>query len=154
MEIFIRGKMLKYSLCSFLIFSLIASKESQDKNKDIFDQSTGIKYTMLKKGSGRSEFPKKRDLVSVKYSGWLDAGNGKPGKKFDSSGSLFKFNIGMGHVIQGFDWVVQKMQVGDKVRACIPYKQAYGARGAGAIPPNANLIFDIELCELMPNLYL
>lgn len=154
MEIFIRGKMLKYSICAILLFSSIVPNETPINKEEFFDQGTGIKYKILKKGPGRSEMPKKRDLVSVKYSGWLDAGNGKRGKKFDSSGSLFKFNVEMGHVIPGFDWVVQRMKVGDKVQVWIPYKQAYGAKGAGAIPPNSNLIFEIELVELKPNLYL
>ena len=78
--------------------------------------------------------------------------NGKKGKKFDSSvdrGTPFSFPLGAGRVIKGWDEGVSGMKVGGKRRLLIPAKLGYGARGAGAtIPPNANLIFDVELLKV------
>ena len=86
--------------------------------------------------------------VSVHYTGQLDEA-GQPGKKFDSSvdrGTPFSFALGSGMVIKGWDQGVAGMKVGGKRRLFIPAELGYGARGAGAaIPPNAALIFDVEL---------
>ena len=86
--------------------------------------------------------------VSVHYTGWLLLG-GEKGKKFDSSkdrGDPFGFPLGGGHVIKGWDEGVQGMKVGGKRTLTIPPELGYGARGAGgAIPPNATLIFEVEL---------
>lgn len=82
--------------------------------------------------------------VVVHYSGWLTNG-----KKFDSSldrGTPFEFNLGAGQVIRGWDQGVAGMKVGGKRKLTIPPTLGYGARGAGAaIPPNATLVFDVEL---------
>jgi FKBP-type peptidyl-prolyl cis-trans isomerase len=92
--------------------------------------------------------------VFVHYSGWLytsKAGDGK-GKKFDSSvdrGSPFNFPLGAGRVIAGWDQGVAGMKVGGKRTLVIPPQLGYGPRGAGGvIPPNATLIFDVELLEV------
>jgi len=89
--------------------------------------------------------------VSVHYTGWLFYG-GERGKKFDSSkdrGDPFVFPLGAGHVIKGWDEGVQGMKVGGSRTLTIPPELGYGARGAGgAIPPNATLIFEVELLEL------
>ncbi|MCC6212286.1 MAG: FKBP-type peptidyl-prolyl cis-trans isomerase [Burkholderiales bacterium] len=86
--------------------------------------------------------------VSVHYTGWLFA-NGAKGKKFDSSkdrGDPFDFPLGAGHVIKGWDEGVQGMKVGGSRKLTIPPNLGYGARGAGGvIPPNATLLFEVEL---------
>ena len=79
--------------------------------------------------------------------------SGEPGKKFDSSidrGQPFSFPIGMGYVIEGWDEGVITMKIGEKRRLYIPSQLGYGSRGAGRdIPPHANLIFDVELLQII-----
>ncbi len=87
--------------------------------------------------------------VTVHYTGWLRNEDGSVGAKFDSSkdrNDPFQFSLGAGQVIRGWDEGVQGMKVGGARRLTIPAALGYGARGAGgAIPPNATLIFDVEL---------
>jgi len=89
--------------------------------------------------------------VSVHYTGWLYYG-GERGKKFDSSkdrGDPFGFPLGAGQVIKGWDEGVQGMKVGGTRVLTIPPSLGYGSRGAGgAIPPNATLIFEVELLSV------
>jgi peptidylprolyl isomerase len=111
--------------------------------------ASGLKYQVITSGAGSK--PKKGQTVTVHYTGWLDD-NGKPGKKFDSSvdrGQKFRFTIGVGQVIKGWDEGVLDMQIGEKRRLIIPASLGYGACGiGGVIPPNATLIFDVELFEV------
>ena len=111
----------------------------------------GLKYEILTESSNET-VAKTGQQVTVHYTGWLDDGKGKEGKKFDSSvdrGDKFSFGLGMGWVIQGWDKGVVGMHVGEKRRLYIPSAMGYGARGAGAsIPPNADLIFNVELFEV------
>jgi peptidylprolyl isomerase len=106
----------------------------------------GLKITDTKVGTGAE--PQKGQTVVVDYTGWLYV-NGAKGAKFDSSldrGYPFMFKLGLGEVIQGWDDGVATMKVGGKRTLVIPPNLGYGSRGAGGvIPPNATLIFDVEL---------
>jgi FKBP-type peptidyl-prolyl cis-trans isomerase FkpA len=110
------------------------------------DQETttpsGLKYTDLAVGQGEEARPGK--TVEVHYTGWLTNGT-----KFDSSldrNRPFSFHLGAGQVIRGWDEGVAGMKVGGKRRLTIPPDLGYGARGAGGvIPPNATLVFEVEL---------
>ena len=108
--------------------------------------ASGLKITDTVVGTGAS--PKSGQTCVMHYTGWLYE-NGAKGKKFDSSvdrGQPFEFKIGIGQVIKGWDEGVASMKVGGKRTLIIPAELGYGARGAGGvIPPNATLIFDVEL---------
>ena len=108
---------------------------------------SGLQITDTEVGSGPS--PKPGQICVMHYTGWLYQ-NGAKGKKFDSSvdrGQPFEFAIGKRQVIGGWDEGVASMKVGGKRTLVIPPDLGYGARGAGGgiIPPNATLIFDVEL---------
>lgn len=108
--------------------------------------ATGLKVVDLKVGTGDS--PKSGQGVSVHYTGWLEDGT-----KFDSSvdrGEPFVFVIGTGRVIKGWDEGVMTMKVGGKRKLTIPPGLAYGKEGVGPIPPDATLIFEVELLEILP----
>jgi len=107
--------------------------------------ASGLQYVDLTVGEGPS--PKARQTAVVHYTGWLTNG-----KKFDSSVDRrqpFSFAIGCGQVIAGWDEGVASMKVGGKRKLTIPPQLGYGARGAGGvIPPNATLIFEVELLQV------
>ena len=107
--------------------------------------ASGLKYVDVVVGKGAS--PTAGKMVKVHYTGTLENG-----KKFDSSvdrNEPFSFTIGLGQVIQGWDEGVMTMKVGGKRKLIIPSKLGYGARGAGGvIPPNATLLFDVELLDV------
>jgi peptidylprolyl isomerase len=110
---------------------------------------SGLKITDSKVGTGAA--PKAGQICVMHYTGWLYEGGAK-GKKFDSSvdrGQPFEFPLGQRRVIAGWDEGVATMKVGGKRTLVIPPELGYGARGAGGvIPPNATLIFDVELLEV------
>lgn len=118
-------------------------------NAAVTKTKSGLGIEDTKAGTGIEAVAGKTTIVH--YTGWLDE-NGKPGKKFDSSvdrGKPFSFALGGGMVIKGWDEGVAGMKVGGKRRLFIPANLGYGARGAGGdIPPNANLIFDVELLDV------
>jgi len=108
--------------------------------------ASGLKYVDTQVGTGAA--PQRGQRCLVHYTGWL-SDHGKKGKKFDSSvdrGEPLAIPIGVGRVIKGWDEGLMTMKVGGKRTLHIPAALGYGARGAGAdIPPNADLIFDVEL---------
>ena len=111
--------------------------------------ASGLKYEDTREGQGVS--PTKGQTCVMHYTGWLWV-NGAKGAKFDSSldrGKPFEFPIGMGRVIKGWDEGVLTMKIGGKRTLLIPPALGYGDRGAaGVIPPNATLLFEVELLKL------
>jgi FKBP-type peptidyl-prolyl cis-trans isomerase len=111
----------------------------------IVDTPSGLQYEEISEGAGAEA--KAGQKVSVHYTGTL-----VDGKKFDSSrdrGKPFQFTLGVGQVIKGWDEGVAGMKVGGQRRLTIPPELGYGSRGTGGvIPPNATLIFDVELVEI------
>ena len=128
---------------ALLIIGLLLVSGCANKNKGITD--TGMKYEIIKEGTGPS--PVRGDSVTVHYTGWLEDGT-----KFDSSVDRkqpFTFKLGVGQVIQGWDDGVATMKVGGITKFFIPPELGYGSRGAGGvIPPNAKLIFEVELLSI------
>ena len=108
--------------------------------------ASGLQFADTVVGTGAS--PTTGQTCVMHYTGWLYK-DGVKGSKFDSSvdrGQPFEFTIGVGQVIKGWDEGVATMKVGGKRTLIIPAALGYGARGAGGvIPPNATLIFDVEL---------
>lgn len=120
----------------------IMTTSGQPSNTQEVTTSSGLKYVDQVIGTGEVAVAGK--TANVHYTGWLENG-----KKFDSSvdrGQPFSFPLGAGRVIKGWDEGVQGMKVGGKRKLTIPSDLGYGSRGAGGvIPPNATLIFDVEL---------
>ena len=134
-----------------LSVSLLTGVRADDKAKDkkeskVVTTDSGLKYEDLKEGTG--DAAKKDDTVEVHYTGWL-----KDGTKFDSSKDRdepFKFKLGAGKVIKGWDEGVVGIKVGGKRKLIIPPELGYGKRGAGnVIPPNAELTFEVELLKIV-----
>ena len=121
--------------------NIMAASENGANAQEV-TTSSGLKYVDQVVGTGDPAVAGK--TASVHYTGWLENG-----KKFDSSvdrGQPFSFPLGAGRVIKGWDEGVQGMKVGGKRKLTIPSDLGYGSRGAGGvIPPNATLIFDVEL---------
>lgn len=135
---------MKYLFAVFFFIPFFGATVMADSS--LTSKDSGLKYQDVKSGSGEEAV--KGKTVSVHYTGWLDE-KGAHGKKFDSSvdrGEPFQFKLGAGQVIAGWDEGVAGMKIGGKRTLYIPAKLGYGARGAGGvIPPNADLIFDVEL---------
>jgi peptidylprolyl isomerase len=117
--------------------------------RKIMTTPSGLQITDIKVGTGAT--PKPGQICVMHYTGWLYE-NGQKGKKFDSSVDRkepFEFTIGQGQVIKGWDEGVATMKVGGQRTLIIPPELGYGARGAGGvIPPNATLMFDVELLDV------
>jgi peptidylprolyl isomerase len=130
---------------SVVTTGVIAMSEAADA-QPVTTTPSGLKNIDIKIGTGPS--PKPGQTCVMNYTGWLYE-NGKKGNKFDSSldrNQPFSFPIGQHQVIAGWDEGVATMKVGGKRTLIIPPELGYGARGArGVIPPNATLIFDVEL---------
>jgi peptidylprolyl isomerase len=133
------------ALASASALSMPTIALAQEAGQEVTTAS-GLKITDTVVGDGAT--PKTGQICVMHYTGWLYE-DGKKGTKFDSSvdrGQPFEFPIGTGRVIAGWDEGVATMKVGGKRTLVIPPDLGYGARGAGGvIPPNATLIFDVEL---------
>ncbi|MGB9080211.1 MAG: FKBP-type peptidyl-prolyl cis-trans isomerase [Desulfuromonadaceae bacterium] len=132
-------------LAALLAVPAFAAQEAKKGNGKTVTTASGLKYVDVVVGKGAS--PTAGKTVKVHYTGTLENG-----KKFDSSvdrNEPFSFTIGVGQVIPGWDEGVMTMKVGGKRKLIIPSKLGYGARGAGGtIPPNATLLFDVELLDV------
>jgi FKBP-type peptidyl-prolyl cis-trans isomerase len=139
------------STCALVALTLIlggegtmAATENNSSGQEV-TTSSGLQYVDRVLGTGEVAVAGK--TTTVHYTGWLENG-----KKFDSSvdrGQPFSFPLGGGRVIKGWDEGVQGMKVGGKRKLTIPSNLGYGSRGAGGvIPPNATLVFDVELLEV------
>ncbi len=121
------------------------AEETMVPDEEVMTTDSGLQYVVIAEGDGAAPQPGNR--VYVHYVGTLEDGT-----KFDSSrdrGKPFNFTIGQGQVIKGWDEGVALMKVGDRRKLIIPPDLGYGARGAGGvIPPNATLIFDVELLRI------
>ena len=146
MPAFRSGLIVASALALAIIGSIIMSDSSDAQSAKPVTTGSGLQYIDTKPGTGAT--PQRNQNVSVHYTGWLYE-NGQKGKKFDSSvdrGQPFQFPVGAGRVIAGWDEGVGSMKVGGKRKLTIPPSLGYGARGAGGvIPPNATLMFDVEL---------
>jgi FKBP-type peptidyl-prolyl cis-trans isomerase len=135
-------------LLALVCFVLAQADSSAQKDEPkIVKTDSGLQYQDLKVGTG--DAAKKGDTVEVHYTGWLKENN----KKFDSSVDRkepFEFKLGANMVIKGWDEGVQGIKVGGKRKLIIPPELAYGKRGAGngLIPPDAVLIFEVELLKI------
>lgn len=131
-----------------VVLQAAGEAKAQSSGKQMTTAS-GLKIEDTKTGTG--DTPKTGQTCVMHYTGWLYE-NGAKGEKFDSSvdrGDPFEFPIGTGRVIKGWDEGVASMKVGGKRTLIIPPELGYGARGAGGvIPPNATLIFEVELLGL------
>jgi peptidylprolyl isomerase len=133
-------------LLALVLFAAAATQVSAQTQGKTMTTASGLQITDTKVGTGAQ--PQTGQTCVMHYTGWL-YNNGTKGAKFDSSldrGEPFELAIGQGQVIKGWDEGVATMKVGGKRTLIIPPQLGYGARGAGGvIPPNATLIFDVEL---------
>jgi peptidylprolyl isomerase len=129
--------------------ALMSSTPAMSESVKAVTTPSGLQIVDTQVGTGAS--PARGQICVMHYTGWLYE-NGAKTRKFDSSvdrNEPFEFPIGMGRVIKGWDEGVASMKVGGKRTLIIPPELGYGARGAGGvIPPNATLIFDVELLGL------
>ena len=147
--IHLTGAAAAFTVLALTAPAAISPAAAQGASGKMSELPSGLKYTDSKVGDGAAATAGHK--VSVHYTGWLD-NNGEKGRKFDSSldrGEPFSFALGAQQVIKGWDQGVAGMKVGGKRTLIIPSELGYGARGAGGvIPPNATLIFDVELLKV------
>ncbi len=140
------------SACAITLIACNAESTTQQEKPAMTSTITELQKIDTQVGTGREAEPGFN--VTVHYTGWLYDANaeGFKGKKFDSSvdrGQPFNFFLGGGQVIQGWDEGFAGMKIGGKRTLIIPSEMGYGARGAGGvIPPDAALVFDVELLEV------
>ena len=142
-----------FAISSFILFVLVfsmgltisASSKEDKMEQKINKTDSGLQYIVIEEGTGKKAVKGKK--VKVHYTGKLEDGT-----EFDSSvkrGEPIEFTLGVGQVIKGWDEGIGDMKVGDKRQLIIPPGLAYGETGAGGvIPPNAVLIFDVELVDV------
>jgi peptidylprolyl isomerase len=139
---------LKAMVTAFAMMSIafMTSDDASAQSAKPVTTPSGLQMIDTQPGTGAS--PKQGQTAVVHYTGYLND-NGAKGKKFDSSvdrGQPFEFPVGAGRVIKGWDEGVATMKIGGKRTLIVPPQLGYGDRGAGGvIPPNATLIFDVEL---------
>jgi len=148
-RVFGKGTLLVLLLVMFVCAICFADEEemfTQEPEEGWYTMDNGLEIKIIQEGTG--DMAMNGDVVSVHYTGtFLD------GTKFDSSldrKEPFKFQLGAGRVIRGWDLGVLGMKIGEKRTLVVPSDLAYGTRGAGAglIPPNTNLMFDVELLDI------
>jgi peptidylprolyl isomerase len=146
MRYFSRTSMIAAGAIALMVGSATGINMAKAQSAKPVTTSTGLQTIDTVVGTGAS--PRPNQTAVVHYTGWLYA-NGTKGKQFDSSrdsGRPFEFPVGAGRVIKGWDEGVATMKVGGKRTLIVPPQLGYGASGAGGvIPPNATLMFDVEL---------
>jgi peptidylprolyl isomerase len=146
MRYFSRTSMIAAGAIALMVGSATGINMAKAQSAKPVTTSTGLQTIDTVVGTGAS--PRPNQTAIVHYTGWLYA-NGAKGKQFDSSrdsGKPFEFPVGAGRVIKGWDEGVATMKVGGKRTLIVPPNLGYGASGAGGvIPPNATLMFDVEL---------
>ena len=144
------------ALCS-ACFCCSCQKKQTNKSTSVPAQSikklsSKVKTKLLQKSVKSSPNPGPGNTVLVHYTGWIAQENKTPGRQIDSSierDKPLQFTVGLKQVIKGFEEGVMQMQVGEKRRLFIPSELGYGAHGVGLfIPPNTDLIFDVELLAM------
>jgi len=130
------------SLSCFTLFFLLLPRSNRGQ------PVTGVKIEMIHQGDGKT-FAQRGDTVEYHYIGTFTNG-----KQFDSShdrGQMYKTRVGVGHVIRGMDEALPKLSLGERAKLTIPAEAAYGVEGYGdIIPPNSDLVFDVELLAITP----